>query len=86
MTQDITLDVAGARVTLPAATLTNLWLERVRGEKRPVPLSLPKIGFAFPDVPGIYAGLVVGDDKFGRSVMMNDFAPLCSLPEKLTGL
>ena len=31
MPHDITLEVAGARVTLPAATLTSLWLERVRG-------------------------------------------------------
>lgn len=31
MPQDITLDVAGARVTLPAKTITDLWLERVKG-------------------------------------------------------
>jgi hypothetical protein len=63
MTTEVTLDVAGARVTLPAATLTNLWLEQVRGKAGAL-IGYPKIGFAFDDQPGIYAGIVVGDDKF----------------------
>lgn len=61
---EITLNVEGARVTLPADTLTNLWLERVRAEAPPRPRGYPKIGAAFHGVPGIYAGLICGADKF----------------------
>ena len=64
MTQDITLDVAGARVTLPAKTLTDLWLERVKGAPAARVPAYPKIGHAFPGETGIYAGLVAGDDNF----------------------
>ena len=62
MPQDITLDVAGARVTLPAKTITDLWLERVKGAMAARAQAYPKIGHAFPGEAGIYAGLVVGDD------------------------
>ena len=64
MTQDITLDVAGARVTLPAKTLTDLWLERVKGAPAVRVPAYPKIGHGFPGEAGIYAGLVVGDGNF----------------------
>ena len=65
MPHDITLEVAGARVTLPAATLTNLWLERVRAGDARGTLSPPKIGSTFPGQPGIYAGLIAGTDELG---------------------
>lgn len=62
---EITLNVEGARVTLPADTLTKLWLERVRGVSASArPPSYPKIGFAFEGQAGLYAGLMRGDDKF----------------------
>lgn len=61
---EITLNVEGARVTLPADTLTQLWLERVRSEVPPRPRGYPKIGAAFHGAPGIYAGLICGVDKF----------------------
>lgn len=61
---EITLNVEGARVTLPADTLTKLWLERVRADAPPRPRGYPKIGAAFHGVPGIYAGLIAGDDQF----------------------
>ena len=63
MNQEITLDVAGARVTLPAAALTDLWLEKLRGTTGTL-VGYPKIGFAFDSVAGTYAGLVAADDKF----------------------
>ncbi len=65
MPHDITLEVAGARVTLPAATLTSLWLERVRGGDARGTVPPPKIGSTFPDQHGIYAGLIAGTDELG---------------------
>jgi hypothetical protein len=64
MSNDITLDVAGAKVTLPAATLTALWLDRVRTEALPVarhaPGAPPAIGKPWAAAGGIYAGVCRG--------------------------
>jgi hypothetical protein len=59
----VTLAIAGANVTLPAATLTALWLEKVRGDPAPVALErvMPAIGSAWFGQGGIYAGIVRGD-------------------------
>lgn len=84
MTSDhITLDVAGARVSIPAATLSELWLERVRRQPQRSELGLPKIGFAYPGVAGTYAGLVVADDKFATDyhlVVLNEDRPDLAWP------
>jgi hypothetical protein len=68
--QQITLNVAGAVVTLPEATLTKLWLDRVRGVE-PIAASLelttlcsgrPRIGEWWDEQGGFYVGLARGRD------------------------
>ena len=59
----ITLDVAGARVTLPAETLTQLWLDQLhRWAAAPlaIPGQPPRIGQPWPGHGGIYAGIARG--------------------------
>lgn len=64
MSNDITLDVAGAKVTLPAATMAALWLDRVRAEAAPVakraPSGPPAIGEPWAAAGGTYAGVCSG--------------------------
>jgi hypothetical protein len=64
MADQITLTVAGALVTLPAETLTKLWLDRVRaGEQIVAPRpqrEFPPIGEWWDDQGGFYAGLARG--------------------------
>lgn len=64
MTDTVTLNVAGAAVTIPAKTLTDLWLDRVRAMSAPPTITAaligpPAIGTPYGD--GIYAGVVRGD-------------------------
>ena len=58
----ITLDIAGAKVTLPPETLTNLWLSQLQQAAVAVPArtSLPALGTAFRG--GIFAGIARGRD------------------------
>ena len=61
----ITLDVAGARVTLPAATLTQLWLDQLHRQAASPPAKPgqpPRIGQPWPGHGGIYAGTARGSD------------------------
>ncbi len=56
----ITLDIAGAQVKIPAATLTELWLNQLRAASRvaaQVPDNAPRIGQ--PWQGGIYAGITI---------------------------
>ncbi len=59
----VTFTVAGASVTLPPATLTALWLEKLRGDPAPIASKRgqPSIGSAWAGKGGIYAGTVRGD-------------------------
>jgi hypothetical protein len=66
MTEQITLTVAGALVTLPSETLAALWLNKVRAGD---PISTPRQCRAYPpigewwdDQGGYYAGLARGRD------------------------
>ena len=61
----ITLQVAGAQVSIPHSTLVDMWLDRVRGQPivdGPPKVSVyPKIGEPLEWEGGIYAGIVRGD-------------------------
>ena len=80
-TDTITFEVAGAKVTLPAATISELWLERLTD---PAPITLdpsytPTIGTLWPAQGGIYAGVVRGDEgqpDYRLIVADTDHAPL----------
>ena len=69
MTDTVTLHVAGAAVTIPAKTLTDLWLERVRAASAPTPAFVePVIGKAFAG--GLYAGLTVYENAPRRLILL----------------
>lgn len=56
----ITLKLAGATVTLSAATLAELWLDKLRGKSANNAAPEPRIGEALDG--GIYMGIVRGED------------------------
>jgi hypothetical protein len=68
----VAIELAGAKITLPAAIVADLWLESIKG--RPSTFGLPKIGTrgAF----GIIAGLTRGaDGESDKIVEVLDYAP-----------
>lgn len=80
-TDTVTFEVAGAKVTLPAATISKLWLEQLEA---PNPFVFdtsyaPPIGTLWPAHGGIYAGIVRGDDgrpDYRLIVADTDHAPM----------
>lgn len=62
--QRITLDVAGVNITVGAADVLRLLLDRLRAgaAQPPAVPGLPRIGQPWPEQGGIYAGLVRGDN------------------------
>ena len=62
--QSITMNVAGAIVTIPVETMTKLWLDRVQRLAAEVSTTTvgaaPRIGAYWPEQGGIYAGIARG--------------------------
>jgi hypothetical protein len=76
--ESVTLAIAGADVSLNAATITEMFLERLRGREEPATVTLTIEG---PDLPpalgmpwrgGIYAGIVRGDPGAASEVLARD--------------
>jgi hypothetical protein len=71
----ITLDVAGAKVTLPEATLTELWLAKLRQAEpivaRPA-FAPPRIGAAWPEYGGIFAGIARGSTAISVTTIASE--------------
>jgi hypothetical protein len=57
----VSLSLAGAAVSIPAATLADLWIQRLRSAEVLPAQTFPNIGEVWPDQGGIYAGIVRGD-------------------------
>ncbi len=68
----VAIELAGAKITLPAATVADLWLDRVKGPRPPG--VIPKIGSR--GLYGIVAGLTAGVDG-GPDMIVEvlDYAP-----------
>jgi len=66
MDHNVTMTVAGARVTLPVETLTKLWLDEVQRLAGQTTMAStggpPRIGSIWHGQGGVYAGDVRGDD------------------------
>lgn len=60
----VEIELAGARITIPSATIAELWLNKLRsgeGIAAAAPLFPPRIGGALGG--GIYAGLSIEDER-----------------------
>jgi len=57
----VALSLAGAEVSIPAATIADLWINRLRTAEVLPAQTFPRVGEVWQGQGGIYAGIVRGD-------------------------